>query len=61
MDGETTAIGINAITGAVRDIFTVMGEVFNGITGNTYLMLCLGAAVVVMGLRIFGRAKRAVR
>jgi hypothetical protein len=61
MNGETTVIGINVITDAVGDIFTIMGEVLKGITGNTYLMLCLGAAVVIMGLRIFSRAKRAVR
>ena len=49
----------------VTDAFTQVGAVISQglgtITGNVVLMTCLAAGLIPVGLRIFRKAKKAVR
>lgn len=49
------------ILAQVSNLTTVVGNVFTIITGNAYLAYFAAVGVVVAGIRIFKRLKRAAR
>lgn len=49
------------ILAQVANLTTVVGNVFTIITGNAYLAYFAAVGVVVAGIRIFKRLKRAAR
>lgn len=53
-----TATGI---TGGIATITTVVGNVFDIISGNPYLAACLAAGLITVGIAVFSAIKGAAR
>ena len=59
MEGEVVKTGMEAITTAIATVATVVGEVFQVMTGNPYLVFLLAASCVGIGISVFRRVKGA--
>lgn len=55
------ATGIAAILGGTSTLTTLVGDVFNMITGNGLLVVFAAAGLIGVGIGIFRRLKRAAR
>lgn len=53
--------GINAILGQITNLTTVVGNVFTIITGNAYLAYFAAVGLVVAGIKIFKKLKKAAK
>lgn len=53
--------GINAILGQITNLTTVVGNVFTIITGNAYLAYFAAVGLVVAGIEIFKKLKKAAK
>lgn len=53
--------GINAILGQITNLTTVVGNVFTIITGNAYLAYFAAVGIVVAGIKIFKKLKKAAK
>ena len=64
-DGTGGAVSTGLTWAAVTGAFTSVGDIFTNtmstITGNVVLMASLAAGVIVLGFRLFKRAKRSVK
>lgn len=52
---------MEAVTGAMTDVFGLVGSVVTAITGQPILLFCLAAGLVPVGIKIFGSLKRVAR
>ena len=55
------ATGISAILAGTGSLTTLVGDVFNMITGNGLLVVFAAAGLIGVGIGIFRRLKRAAR
>ena len=53
--------GINAILAQIANLTTVVGNVFTIITGNAYLCYFAAVGLVVAGVKIFKKLKKAAK
>lgn len=54
-----TATGMDAVTGAMSNVTSVVGNVFTLITGNPLLATFAAAGLLVMGVGVYGAIKSA--
>lgn len=52
---------MEAVTGAMSDVFELVGTVVTQITTQPILLFCLAAGLVPIGISLFSRLKRAAR
>ena len=52
---------MEAVIAAMTDVFSLVGQIVNQITGQPILMFCLAAGLVPVGIGIFVRLKNAAR
>ena len=53
--------GMEAVTGAMSDVFELVGTIVTQITTQPILLFCLAAGLVPVGISIFRQLKRAAR
>lgn len=58
---QEATTGIAAILGGTPTLTTLVGDVFNMITGNGLLVVFAAAGLIGVGIGIFRRLKRAAR
>ena len=59
MDETTNALAW--LTTAISDLFNVVTDCINTMTGNAFLAMFLAASAVTVGFRIFRSAKRTAK
>ena len=52
---------MSAITGAIADVVTVIGEVFTALTGNALLVFFLAAGLLGVGIGMFKKLRSAAK
>jgi len=52
---------MTAVTGAISEVVTVIGEVFTALTGNALLVFFLAASVLGVGIGMFKRLRGAAK
>lgn len=58
---EVAKTGMEAVIGAMTDVFTLSGTVVDQITKQPILLFCLAAGLVPVGIHIFSSLKNAAR
>ena len=56
---ETVTTGMEAILGATETITTLVGNVFDMITGNALLVVFVAAGLIGTGIGVYKKIKRA--
>ena len=49
---------MEAVIGAMTDVFSLTGKVITQITGQPILLFCLASGLVPIGIKMFGKLKR---
>lgn len=55
----TTSSDISAITGGISTLTTVVGDIFDIIVGNPLLVVFAASGLLMVGIRVWRRLRRA--
>lgn len=58
---EVAKTGMEAVIGAMSDVFTLSGTIVSQITNQPILLFCLAASLVPVGIGIFRRLMSVAR
>ena len=58
---EVAKAGMEAVIGAMSDVFTLSGTIVSQITGQPILLFCLAVSLVPVGIGIFRRLMSVAR